>query len=122
MCSKSSWLRTVSVPPRLPPVSDSVAGVWMPAATLMPELLGLEMLLLEPHAASPSTATPASNAGASLLIDAIIAASCRCIPTGVAWVWSPRGARVEGVLQAVAEQVEGEHGAQQRETGEDHVP
>ena len=30
--------------------------------------------------------------------------------------------RVEGILQAVAEQVEGEHGEQQRKPGEQHVP
>src|ERR1019366_3877873 len=117
MCSKSSWLSTLSVPPFLPPLCASVAGVSTPLGAL-PELLELELLELEPQAASASANTPASATRATVLIDLVMGPPLAVLgPAG-----SPGGPWIQGILQAVAEQVERQNGQQQRDARESHVP
>ena len=61
---------TFRVPPFLPPVSDSVVGVWTPAGIEPPEFaLLLDELLLEPQAASASISAPATAAATIVLSD-----------------------------------------------------
>ncbi len=65
MFSKSSWLSTVSVPPRRPPLSDSDWGVFRPLLVIALELVPEP---LEPHADRASANTPPSAMGATALI------------------------------------------------------
>src|ERR1035441_1141846 len=118
MCSKSSWLSTVSVPPFLPPVRSAVLGVLTPAATPAPLLAEFELLLLEPHAASAIASIPASAATVIVLSDLMGASSALSFRLPV----SPGGPWVQSVLQSVAEQVEREHGQQQGKAREGHLP
>src|ERR1700732_1261419 len=116
MCSKSSWLSTVRVPPRLPPSYVSLAGVFTPAATPMP-LLARVALPLAPHAASTSAARAASAIGMIILSDIQVPPVLCDRPRD-----SSSDPWVESVPEPVAEQVERQHGEQQGESREGHVP
>src|SRR5258708_36487004 len=75
-------------------------------------------LLLEPHAAIVSASTPASAASVIVLNDPVMTPPVVVVRvTG-----SSRGPWVKGILQSVAEQVEGQHGQQQGAARKDHVP
>src|SRR5438045_31934 len=117
MCSKSSLLRTLSVPPRLPPVSDSLAGVWTPCG--IPRPVAADFGLLDPQAASASANSTASAASAIIRIDFIVAPPLVELLVGrpddgaVCDNRSFGGLWIEGIVQAVAEQVEGQHCEQQ---------
>ena len=112
------WLSTVSVPPRLPPVCASRGGVWIPSATADP--------------AAARDASCWSCRAARRQRERSRASAARREPSGrphqcsslLLCVECPssRGPRVQSVLQAIAQQVEGEHRQQQRDAGKDHVP
>src|SRR5450631_2244674 len=80
MCSKSVSSSTCRVPPFLPPVSDCVVGFWNSPVLSFPDALGVplaplelgvELVLLDPHAASTSPSTATSAIAATDLIDLI---------------------------------------------------
>src|SRR5689334_15427930 len=111
MYSKSPTLRTVSLPPFLPP---------SPVDELPPPLLSL----LLPHAARTTVSASRAAAQSANHFFVLMYSSFRIAYRGRGWgIWrSPAGSRVERVLQAVAQQVERQHGRKQCQAREEHVP
>src|SRR5271165_1567839 len=128
MCSKSVSSSTFSTPPFLPPSSGCVSGLWNPlelSAALEPdplELVELVLELLDPQADSASASAAVSATPPVALIAFMCCLLCcvRC-PDGHS-PFSSNIPRVEGILQPIAQQVEGQHREQQRQAGEGHVP
>src|ERR1700722_14689504 len=71
-CSKSVSFNTASVPPRLPPLSGSVSGLWNPSVLIVlvapAPLTRAPSSLLWPHAPSANDATLISAAANAALL------------------------------------------------------
>src|SRR5215217_9134511 len=110
MYSKSPTLRTVSLPPFLPPSPVDELPPPPPSSSSPPQ------------AARPTvSARRAAATSANQFFD-LMHPSFRIAYRGRGWGISPARPRVEGVLQAVAQQVEGQDRDQQGQAGEEHVP
>src|SRR3954451_24657752 len=96
--------------PMVPPAADE----------LVPPPLLLVLLLLPPppHAASASAAAPTPSTPG---MDLEIRMCCLSLLLGFTGASTVR-ARVEGILQPIADQVERKDGENEGDAGEDHVP
>src|SRR5215216_5743152 len=105
----NSFSVTLAAPPSV------CAGVppWSPASSSSP-----------PQAPMPRTATSAASASKVFQRDLVMVGPFLCL--SFFWelerAWASLAPGVERVLQPVADEVEGEHGEEQREAGEEHEP
>src|SRR4051794_13552515 len=97
MYSKSPTLRTVSLPPFLPP---------SPVDELLPPPPPSSS---PPHAARPTVRASSAAATSANHVFDLMCGSFRIAFRGWGWGISPAAPRVESVLKAVAEQVERQH-------------
>src|SRR5215208_6042917 len=114
MYSKSPTLRTVSLPPFWPPSPVDELPPPPPSSSSPPQ------------AARPTVSASRAAATSANHFFVLMNPSFRIAYRGRGWGLgsgrSPARPRVEGVLQAVAEQVEGQHGGEKGQAGEEHVP
>src|SRR3954454_20602638 len=104
----------VMLPPCLPPFG---------ATSPEPALELLLLLSLPPPQPTATSSSAASAASARPLITLLIGGgSFRSLCKGCSGVGSLGRARVEGILESVADEVEGEDGQEEREAREGHVP